>query len=476
MVKKMNDDSRKVRQEETIAAISTPSGESAIGLVRLSGATVITIVGQMFRAPSGKRLITFDSHKVYYGFVVDQNGEKIDETMITLMLSPRTYTREDVAEISGHGGATAVKAILKRTLELGARLAEPGEFSKRAFLNGRIDLVQAEAIIDLIKSKSSKGFKTAFSQLDGQLSIALGEIEEGLIDVISDIEASIDFPEEELDILDNSALAEKLQKLQYKTSKLLDTYGVGRIYREGVGVAIVGRPNVGKSSLMNCLLERDRVIVTEKPGTTRDTVEETLQIEGVAVRIIDTAGVREALDEAERMGAKRAVQAAREADIVLLILDGAERLSMDDINLIDELRSKEEPGGPAIIPVVNKSDKVLRLETSDVEKRTSHVVSRISAKKNDGIDDLRKRISAKIDKLGENLYDGPVLTRERHMEKLNEMSQSIGRAMETAKEGMSREFVAVDLQDAKEALGELTGKEIDEMALEKIFSEFCIGK
>ncbi|VAX16150.1 tRNA-5-carboxymethylaminomethyl-2-thiouridine(34)synthesis protein MnmE, partial [hydrothermal vent metagenome] len=283
-------------------------------------------------------------------------------------------------------------------------------------------------------------------------------------------------PEEELDILDNSALAEKLHKLQYKTSKLLDTYGVGRIYREGVGVAIVGRPNVGKSSLMNCLLERDRVIVTEKPGTTRDTVEETLQIEGVAVRIIDTAGVREAVDEAERMGAKRAVEAAREADIVLLILDGSERLSMDDINLIDELRSKEEPGGPAIIPVVNKSDKVLRLEADDVEKRTSHVLSRISAKNNDGIDDLRERISARIDKLGENLYDGPVLTRERHMEKLNEMSHSVGRAMETVKQGMSREFVAADLQDAKEALGELTGKEIDEMALEKIFSEFCIGK
>jgi len=468
MVKKMSDDSLlKVGQEETIAAISTPSGESAIGLVRLSGDTSVVILGQMFRAPSGKKLTSFDSHKVYYGFVVDETGEKIDETMVTVMLSPRTYTREDVVEISGHGG---------RTLGLGARLAEPGEFSKRAFLNGRIDLVQAEAIIDLIKSKSSKGYKTAFSQLDGQLSIALKEIENGLIDVISDIEASIDFPEEELEIMDESSLQLKLQRLQYNTSKLLDTYGVGRIYREGIGVAIVGRPNVGKSSLMNCLLERDRVIVTAKPGTTRDTVEETLQIEGVAVRIIDTAGVREAVDEAERMGAVRAVEAAREADIVLLILDGSERLSMDDINLMDELRVSKEPDGPAIIPVVNKSDKVLRLEIDDVEKRTSHVISKISAKKNDGIDELRTRISAKIDKLGENLYDGPVLTRERHMEKLDEMSQSVGRAMETVKEGMSREFVAADLQDAKKALGELTGKEIDEMALEKIFSEFCIGK
>lgn len=472
----MQDDSKIVRQEETIAAISTPSGESAIGIVRLSGDTAITILEQMFRSPSGKHRKNFDSHKVYYGFVVDENGAKIDETMVTLMRSPRTYTKEDVVEISGHGGATAAKRILRRTLELGARLADPGEFSKRAFLNGRIDLVQAEAIIDLIKSKSEKGFKTAFSQLDGHLSIALEEIEESLVDIISAIEASIDFPDEELDIINDSALKDKLQKLQYKTSKLLDTYGVGRIYREGVGVAITGRPNVGKSSLMNCLLERDRVIVTEKPGTTRDTVEETLQIEGVAVRIIDTAGVREAVDEAERMGAKRAVEAAREADIVLLVLDGSERLSIDDLNLLDELRSGDGSASPAIIPVANKSDKVLRLEIDDVEKRSSHVVSRISAKHNDGIDDLRKRISIEIDKLGENLYDGPVLTRERHLEKLNEMSQSIGRAIETVREGMSREFVAADLQDAKEALGELTGKEIDEMALEKIFSEFCIGK
>lgn len=472
----MQDDSKIVRQEEAIAAISTPSGEGAIGMVRLSGEKVIPILGQMFRSPSGKRRESFDSHKVYYGFVVDENGAKIDETMVTVMLSPRTYTREDVIEISGHGGATAAKRILRRTLGLGARLAEPGEFSKRAFLNGRIDLVQAEAIIDLIKSKSEKGFKTAFSQLDGQLSIALEEIEQSMVDIISTIEASIDFPEDELEIMSDSLLKEKLQKLQYLTSKLLDTYGVGRIYREGVGVAIIGRPNVGKSSLMNCLLERDRVIVTERPGTTRDTVEETLQIEGVAVRIIDTAGVREAVDEAERMGAKRAVEAAREADIVLLVLDGAERLSIDDINLIDELRPAEGQASPVIIPVMNKSDKILRLEVEDVQKRISCAVLKISAKHNRGIDDLRGRISAKIDKLGENLYDGPVLTRERHMEKLHEMSVSIGRAIATAQEGMSREFVAADLQDAKKALGELTGKEIDEMALEKIFSEFCIGK
>jgi tRNA modification GTPase len=472
----MQADTTKVRHEETIAAISTPSGESAIGIVRLSGATAVEIARQMFRAPSGKQRESFDSHKVYYGHVVDEGGAKIDETMVTVMLSPRTYTREDVVEISGHGGATAAKRILQRTLDLGARIADPGEFSKRAFLNGRIDLVQAEAIIDLISSKSEKGFKTAFSQLDGHLSIVLQEIEDGLIDIISAIEASIDFPDEELEIIDDSLLSEKLQKLQYKTSKLLDTYGVGRIYREGIGVAIVGRPNVGKSSLMNCLLERDRVIVTAQPGTTRDTVEETLQIEGVAVRIIDTAGVREAVDEAERMGAKRAVEAAREADIVLLILDGAERLSVDDINLIDELHSKDDPAGPTIIPVVNKSDKILRLEVGDVEKRTSHVVTRISAKNRTGIDNLRKRISAKIDKLGENLYEGPVLTRERHMEKLKEMSRSIECAIESVNKGMSREFVAADLQDAKEALGELTGKEIDEMALEKIFSEFCIGK
>ena len=468
------DNTKAVHQEETIAAISTPRGEGGIGLVRLSGAGAIDILTSMFRNPSGKPRNNFESHKVYFGYVVDADENRIDETMATAMMAPRTYTREDVVEISCHGGTAVLNKTLSRVLQLGARSAEPGEFSKRAFLNGRIDLLQAESIIDLIRSKSEKSWKTAFSQLDGKLSDTLAGIENNLISIITAIETSIDFPDEELEIAADKEILNNLEKLKSDIEKLSKTYGVGRIYREGIAITIAGSPNVGKSSLMNALLERDRVIVDDTPGTTRDTVEETLHINGISVRIIDTAGVREASEKAEKLGIERAIQSAQSADLALVVFDGSRQADNNDMDLLEKLLLDKEK--IRLIPVVNKTDMDTKINIEKLENSSMTPISRISAKYGDGIEKLKERISSQIESLGENAGDGPLLTRERHLLRLEEMSESVGRAIEAVHEKLSREFVAADLQSARESLEELTGKVVDEQVLEKIFSEFCIGK
>ncbi|MGK7346102.1 MAG: tRNA uridine-5-carboxymethylaminomethyl(34) synthesis GTPase MnmE [Candidatus Nitrospinota bacterium M3_3B_026] len=461
-----------VKQQETIAAISTPVGEGGVGMVRVSGAGAVDIAKKMFREPSGGRRDDFEPRRVCYGYVTGAGGERIDEVLMTVMLSPNTYTREDMVEITCHGGPMVVRRVLDASLAGGARLAEPGEFSKRAFLNGRIDLVQAEAIIDIIRSRSEKGWKTAFSQLDGKLSETLSGIEKDLVDVMAALEASIDFPDEELDIAGDERLRSELVSLRRRVEGMILSYDAGRIYREGVAVAIVGRPNVGKSSLMNALLERERVIVTPVPGTTRDTVEETLQIEGIAVRIVDTAGVREAADEVEKIGVEKTLAAAREADVVLFVLDSSEPLKDEDIKAADALAG----GAYSLIPVVNKSDRTLALDTAELQKHAAGEPVFVSAKTGEGLDGLRRRIAREVERKGEPLGEGPPLTRERHVSHLKEMAESIGRAIEALDAGMSREFIAADLAEAREAVARLTGKAFDDQVLDRIFSEFCIGK
>lgn len=466
----------KIKQDEPIAAISTPAGEGGVGMIRLSGDGVLLMATEIFRDSTGRRREKFEPRRVHYGFIVDTDGSRIDEVFLTALTSPKTYTREDMVEITCHGGALVVKKILNRALRLGARLATPGEFSKRAFLNGRIDLLQAEAIIDIIRSRSEKGWKTAFSQLDGRLSERLAEIENELVAIMADIEASIDFPDEELEIADDDKINGRLEKLKAHIQKMVDTYDLGRIYREGVSVVIVGRPNVGKSSLMNALLERDRVIVTPIPGTTRDTVEEHLQLEGIAVKIVDTAGVREASDLAERFGVERALSAAREADVAVVMFDGSESLAPEDVQLIDKMSVMSSESGVKIVAVINKKDVAQVIGADSVRAPLKKEPLYISAKTGAGVDDLRKKLVSVIEEKGETFGDGPVLTRERHLELLRKMTVSIDSAMAASKSKMSREFIAADLQEAKESLEELTGKAFDAQVLEKIFSEFCIGK
>lgn len=469
-------DQPQIRQLETIAAISTAMGEGGLSMVRLSGIDAVKIAGEIYRTPKGAQKRRFASRHATLGHAVDETGARIDEIIITIMEGPRTYTREDMAEITCHGGPVVVRKILNRALALGARMAQPGEFSKRAFLNGRIDLLQAEAIIDMIRARSEKGWKTAFSQLDGRLSERLSHIENELITVIADMEASIDFPEEEIEIARDDEVTAKLVALKTSIEAMIATYDIGRIYREGISVAIIGRPNVGKSSLMNALLERERVIVTPHPGTTRDTVEETLQIEGISLKIIDTAGLRQTEDMAERMGVERSIRAGREADVALFVFDGSEPLTEEDRDLITHIGGPEAAGGRDIIPVINKSDREQMAEESEITRIMGREPMKISAKTGGGLDELRKKMVERIEAKGELLGDGPPLTRERHLEQLRKMVESVERAITAVQQGMSREFVAADLASAKDSLAELTGKEVSEQVLDKIFNEFCIGK
>ena len=472
--------SEPTQQEETIAAISTALGEGGIGIVRLSGITAENILLSIFRGPGGKPRKRFESHKVNYGFVVDEKGERIDEVMATLMRAPLTYTREDVVEISCHGGSAVLKKVLRRTLELGARMADPGEFSKRAFLNGRIDLLQAEAIIDLIRTTSEKGWTTAFSQLDGRLSHSIARIEEELIAILAQVEASIDFPEDEIEIIGNEAILHKMQLLKQKVAEITATYDIGKVYREGVAVALAGRPNVGKSSLMNALLQRERAIVTPHPGTTRDTIEESLHVDGIAIRLIDTAGVRDAEDEAEAAGIGRTIQAIDDADIVLILFDGSSEWHTEDETALEKIVAAEA-GRKSLIIVVNKSDLEQKMDVSKA-RRILHGKSIagdpifLSAKTGEGMELVKKRINSVIDSIGENLGEGPVLTRERHREKFVEIEKSLDNALGAVEKGLSREYIAADLQEAGEALAELTGKVVEDSILEKIFNDFCIGK
>jgi tRNA modification GTPase len=465
-----------IQQLETIAAISTAIGEGGVGMVRLSGVDATKIAGEIYRTPRGARKKKFASRHATLGYAVDETGGRIDEIIITVMESPKTYTREDIAEITCHGGAVVVKKILNRVLALGARMAMPGEFSKRAFLNGRIDLLQAEAIIDMIRAQSEKGWKTAFSQLDGKLSQRLAHIENELITVIADMEASIDFPEEEIEIARDDVVKARLIALKTNIEEMIATYGIGRIYREGISVAIIGRPNVGKSSLMNALLERERVIVTPHPGTTRDTVEETLQIEGISIKIIDTAGLRQTEDMAEQLGVERSMLAAKESDVALFVFDGSEPLTQEDRDLITHIGAPGDFADRDIIPVINKSDRGQAAEVNEIARIMGREPVRISAKTGEGLDELRKKMVERIEAKGELAGDGPPLTRERHLEQLRKMAESVERAITALDEGMSREFVAADLADAKESLEELTGKVVSEQVLDKIFNEFCIGK
>ncbi|MBF0170317.1 MAG: tRNA uridine-5-carboxymethylaminomethyl(34) synthesis GTPase MnmE [Nitrospinae bacterium] len=463
-------------EHDTIVALSTAAGEGGIGLVRLSGDRAGAILCALYRTPSGLKRERFTPRLMTYGFAVDEGGAKIDEIMATWLAAPATYTREEMVEIGCHGGVTVTRAILERVMRLGARMARPGEFSKRAFLNGRIDLVQAEGIIDLIRSRSEKGWKTAFSQLDGRLSEAIGTLEEKLVGLLAELEASIDFPDEELEIADDRRIGGELAALAAAAERLVATYGQGRLYREGIGVAIVGRPNVGKSSLMNALLEADRVIVTDTPGATRDTVEETLHIEGVAVRIVDTAGLRETDDTAERFGVERSLKAARQADILLLLVDRSSPLTDEDRAVVQTL--EKEAISADVLVVENKADLPDRLTGADraLLSTLAGTTVALSAKSGEGLDRLRSALGALMAQKGEGLGEGPVLTRERHCALLRRVAESARRGGETLTSGLSREFIAAELGDAKEALEELTGKVVDDQVVNRIFEEFCIGK
>jgi tRNA modification GTPase len=454
---------------DTIAAISTAIGYGSIGIVRISGDRAIEIGDILFRSPSGKTLIDSPSHRIHYGIVVDpETNEYIDEVLIVVMKSPRSYTREDVVEINCHGGPVSLQRILKTVIDTGARTAEPGEFTKRAFLNGRIDLSQAEAVLDIINARTELAQKAAREQLEGRLSQVIERLREELITIAAHIEAYIDFPEEDIDFSAYEEIQKKAQEITEQIQCLIDNAQEGRIIREGIKTAIIGRPNVGKSSLLNILSGQDRAIVTDIPGTTRDVIEECINIQGIPFCIIDTAGIRHSSCIIESEGINRSRKAMDEADLVLLILDSSMPLDHDDKDLLGLSAHKK------VIVVLNKIDLTQALDHDEIPSEQYIVVS-VSATKGTGLKSLHEEMIKSVLKEKIN-RDHMLVTNVRHVKALERTQAALERFMTSFKDNSPTEFLALELREALDALGEILGPTTPEDILDRIFSTFCIGK
>ncbi|MDD3294147.1 MAG: tRNA uridine-5-carboxymethylaminomethyl(34) synthesis GTPase MnmE [Geobacteraceae bacterium] len=454
-------------QRDTIAAISTPVGEGGIGIVRVSGDKAEEIVLRIF---SGKRSGGMQSHRFYYGEIFDpENGTALDEAMVVLMRAPNSYTREDVAEIQCHGGYLLVRKVLELAVRLGARPAEPGEFTKRAFLNGRIDLLQAEAVIDIIRGKTEASLALAQSQMEGNLSKKIGRIKEVILNSTALIEACIDFPEDDIVLPHYRDIRQSIDDSLLDIDELLSGFDEGKVIREGVSVLIAGKPNVGKSSLMNTLLKEKRAIVTSIPGTTRDIIEEVVNIRGLSVRLLDTAGIRDTEDEIEQEGMRLTMEKMPLADLILFVMDASRPFDNEDRLIFNALT------GHRFIVVMNKTDLESVLEMPR-EVDEDHIV-RISARDGEGIEALRDRIFNLF--ISDGSIDGrelAVLSQARHRDSLQRAKRHLHTFLENFSEESALEFVALDLREALNAIGEITGETTPDEILDRIFSRFCIGK
>lgn len=455
--------------DDTICAISTPIGGAGIGIVRLSGRDALKVTGGVFKTRHNFDIFKVRSHTIHYGHIVDGSGV-IDEVLLTVMRAPRTYTREDIVEINAHSGITALKGILDLVIKKGARLAEPGEFTRRAFLNGRIDLAQAEAVLDIINSKTALSLKSALNQLEGLLSSNINNLRGELIGFLAEIESRIDFSEEEIDYTNETELISRLDRVRHEIHHLLDTAEEGIILREGIVATIGGRPNVGKSSLFNALLRKDRAIVTPQPGTTRDTIEEYLNVRGIPIRIVDTAGIDEVQDEPGRAGVDRSRRALRETNLTLVVFDGSSNLEEEDKRILNEV------GGRAKIGVINKTDLPRRLTKPDLKKYFGDKLVEISAVNGTGLDKLEEKMVELIWHGEVVQIEASLVTNSRHKECLVRAQEEIKTTLESMNKSSPPEIIALSLRAAAETLGEVTGETIVEDVLDRIFGQFCIGK
>jgi tRNA modification GTPase len=452
---------------DTIAAISTPLGEAGIGIVRLSGLEAESIARQIFRPR--RPVKKWRSHQLYLGYVLDSQGHIIDEVLLTLMRAPHSYTREDVVEINCHSGYLVLKRLLEEVLARGARLARPGEFTLRAFLSGRLDLTQAEAVLEVIQAKSQAGLKVAASHLWGTLGRRVSEVRQALLDLLARVEAALDFPEEAQELAHNEVKA-ALTVPMHLLGQLSDTYREGRLLKEGILVVIAGRPNVGKSSLLNRLLAADRAIVTDIPGTTRDIIEEGVIMQAIPVRLTDTAGLRRAAgDRVEELGMARARERLEAADLVLYLVDGSQPLTEDDRRTLGELAGR--PG----LAVINKIDLPQTLSDQELAEATSLPMVKISALTGEGLDDLKQAV-VDLALAGGVRHEGEIITQARHHQHLAAALDYLLKAQEMLSPETPWELVAEELRAAIHELGEITGEEVGEDILDRIFSQFCIGK
>jgi tRNA modification GTPase len=452
---------------DTIAAISTPPGEAGIGIVRLSGPRAEAIARRVFRPRRPRD--PWQSHRLFLGHVLDSQGHVLDEVLLTLMRAPQTYTREDVVEIHCHSGFAVLKAILGAVLAQGARLARPGEFTLRAFLAGRLDLSQAEAVLEVIQARTQASLRVAAAHLAGGLGKRVGEQRTALLNLLAGVEAALDFPEEAAE-LSPPGLSEELAGPLGELTKLLATYRQGRLLKEGAAVVLAGRPNVGKSSLLNRLLNADRAIVTDIPGTTRDVIEETISLGGVPLRLMDTAGLREARDLVEELGVARSRERLAQADLIVFLVDASEPLTFEDIQTLEEL-----PDRPVLV-VLNKIDLPPQLKVEDLQSYSSHPVVALSALTGQGLENLQQAM-ADLVLAGGVQTAGEIVTQARHAELLVCTAEALGRGRELLEQTeVPWELLALEVKEALQALGEITGEEVGDAVLDQIFEQFCIGK
>ncbi|WP_339196725.1 tRNA uridine-5-carboxymethylaminomethyl(34) synthesis GTPase MnmE [Solibacillus sp. FSL R5-0449] len=458
---------------DTIAAISTPMGEGAIAIVRLSGDEAVAIADKIFKSPNHKRLSEVATHTIHYGHLIDpKTDEVVEEVMLSLMRGPKTFTREDVVEINCHGGIVSVNRVLQLVLRYGARLAEPGEFTKRAFLNGRIDLSQAEAVMDLIRAKTDRAMNVALGQMDGKLSRLITSLRQALLETLAQVEVNIDYPEyDDVEEMTIPVLLEKCGWVREEIIKLLQTSSQGKILREGLSTVILGRPNVGKSSLLNSLVQENKAIVTDIAGTTRDIIEEYVNVRGVPLRLVDTAGIRETEDIVERIGVERSREALKDADLILLVLNYGEELTEEDERLFETIQAMD------YIVVVNKTDIERKIDLNRVhELAGKHRVVTTSLLKEEGVIELEEAIAALFFEGQVEANDLTYVSNARHIALLHQAQQVIEDALAAAESGVPVDMIQIDVTRTWEILGEIIGDTVQESLINQLFSQFCLGK
>ena len=453
---------------DTIAAISTATGNGGIGIIRMSGKECFQILNKIFKPINANEEI--NGYTMKYGHIIDENNNIIDEVLVSYFKAPKSYTTENMCEINSHGGFIVERRILEECLKNGAIMAEPGEFTKRAFLNGRIDLIQAESVIDLINSKSEKEAKASIRQLEGNLSKNINEIKGNLLDLMADVEASIDYPEYDIEEVTNNKILSVINVIKIKLEKLSSSFKNGKVLREGIKTAIVGKPNAGKSSLLNNILNEERAIVSDKKGTTRDTIEEFVTINGISLKLIDTAGIRNTTDEIEKIGVEKSKKIIDDAELVIAIFDGSQALENEDYEILNLIDNKNA------ILLVNKMDIVDgSLVINELQKYNKDII-KISAKTGNGVENLYDRIYEMYKINDIELDDGEILTNIRHKGQIDEAIKSINAVKDTIDNHMPVDIIEIYLKQVLTDLGKMTGDDISEDIINEIFSKFCLGK
>ncbi|MEK3798896.1 tRNA uridine-5-carboxymethylaminomethyl(34) synthesis GTPase MnmE [Peribacillus sp. FSL H8-0477] len=457
---------------DTITAISTPMGEGAIAIVRISGDDAYQIADSIYRGPGNKRLEDADSHTIHYGHLVHpKTGETVEEVMVSIMKGPKTFTREDVVEINCHGGIISVNRVLQLVLSQGARLAEPGEFTKRAFLNGRIDLSQAEAVMDLIRAKTDKAMNVALGQMEGRLSQLIRRLRQEILQTLAQVEVNIDYPEyDDVEEMTHRLFLEKSYFVKTEIEKILNTSQQGKILRDGLSTVIIGRPNVGKSSLLNSLVHENKAIVTDIPGTTRDVIEEYVNVRGVPLKLVDTAGIRETEDIVERIGVERSRAVLKEADLILLVLNNSAELTHEDELLFEAVK------GMDVIVIINKTDLPRKIDLDRVKQIGAKQIVSTSLLEDQGIDDLEEAIASLFFKGTLELGDLTYVSNARHIALLGQALQAIESSIEAIEAGIPIDLVQIDFTKAWELLGEIIGESVQDGLINQLFSQFCLGK